>query len=145
MRFFWVHFCFVTYFSSVSCNNPPHPVCIQTIKSLFWSYLLWWFLGLLHCWKMRWNIAGCVDLSLCLTLPLSCMGNIAEQGADVAVPSSPTCLFFSITHWRNWNKILCTQVIKNPKMQAWDLVTFAKPTHICIIIVLHVKTFMSLD
>lgn len=43
---------------------------------------------------MRWDIAGCVDLSLCLTLPLSCMGNIAEQGADVAVPSSPTCLFF---------------------------------------------------
>lgn len=74
----------------------PHFVCIQTIKSLFWSYLLWWLLGMLHCW--RWGgilLDVLIYLCVLVTLALSCMGSIiAEQGADVAILSPPACLFF---------------------------------------------------
>lgn len=38
-----------------------------------------------------------------------------------------------------------TSHLKNPKMQVWDSVVFAKPAHVCITVVLHVKGFMFLD
>lgn len=30
-------------------------------------------------------------------------------------------------------------------MQVWDLVVFANPTHVCIVVLLHVEAFMFLD
>lgn len=53
--------------------------------------------------------------------------------------------FFPPSTERTQIKLCVHKSWKNHKMQVWDLVIFPKPTHICIVVVLHVKTLMFLD
>jgi len=57
----------------------PHPVCTRRIVYLCWRYLAWRLLQSSHCWKSRWDVAGCVGLPVCLTLPCGRVGNAPLQ------------------------------------------------------------------
>lgn len=75
---FWVHFCFISCFPSVSCKNHSpsqknlicSPSCLYTDNQILVLELFAMVVARNASWlKMRWDIAGCLDLPLCLTYP----------------------------------------------------------------------------